>query len=244
MLPPPLLLSAEGEARLRRANFHISAMSLWDMLPAEIEVNIASMLVMRIVTMNGKAFVGDTRAGTVSPNCKERAENLQLLRTWRLMRKSFYIALRPIHILYKPIQSAHHANAFVTGLLLILEQLTRTKEMSTYFYSSMYNTVWMACAQKRLLPGDHGAQSASYYNALKENIAFMLENGQLSSSKFQPSEWRVRFLVASFKALDRFYVDHYSHPPLPKLIDMINQTVRDSVVTLQNVPVTNTVLAM
>ena len=242
------VISVTIDNSLPGANFHASAMSLWDMLPPDIEMNIAMMLVASIVGINGKAFEGDPRAGTVSPNCKERVQNLQILRAWRLMRKSFCIALRPIHLLYKPIQSAHHANAFVTGLLLILEQLAVPKEACTYFWCSMYNTIWLACSQKRTHPDDQGAQSASYYNALKQNVAVMLENDQLSLSKFQPLGWRVRFLVRTFSFLDRFYVNHHSHCPedlpLPKLTDMINQTVRDGVITLPNVPGTNRVLEM
>ena len=72
----------------------------------------------------------------------------------------------------------------------------------------------------------------------------MLENDQLSLSKFQPLGWRVRFLVHTFSFLDRFYVNHHYDCPLPKLTDMINQTVRDGVITLPNVPGTNRVLEM
>ena len=206
-------------------------MSLWDMLPFDIESKIAMLFVARIIGVNGTGIEGDMHLGTVSPHGTEREQNLQRVYAWRLMRKSFCIALRPIRLLYKPIQSAHHANAFVKGFLLILEQLTEPKEICSYFRCCMYNTVWLGCTRKRIHWEDQGNQGASYYNALNENIAVMLENEQLSLSKFQPSGWRVRFIVNSFKPL-KFYVNRLY---VPNVTDMVNQTVSDRVVQHQTI---------
>ena len=92
--------------------------SQWDRLPPEIERTIAMFLVARIVEVNGTGIEGDMRPGVMEPHGEGREQNLQCLRAWRLMRKSLSIALRPIYLLYKPIQSANHANAFVKGFLL------------------------------------------------------------------------------------------------------------------------------
>ena len=200
-----------------------STMSLWDMLPFDIESMIAMLFVARIIGVNGTGIEGDTRIGIAGPNSVEREQNLQRLYALRRMRKSFCIALRPIHLLYKSIQSADHANAFVKGILLILEQMTEPKEMCSSFGSCMYFTVYGGCTQKRIHLEDPGNQSASYYNALNENIAAMLQNEQLSSSKFQPG-WRVGIIMKIFRYLDRFHVKRCD---VPNVTDMVNQTVSE-----------------
>lgn len=156
---------------------------LWDRLDFEIERKIAMLVVASIVAARGD---GDDAFILTDPHrhALERSQDLRRLYKLRLMRKSFSTALHPVRLLNKSMKSPDHADAFVTGILLILEQTATRNEMSICFSANIYKTVYNGSgfpeASQFPEPGRKN-HSAKYYNALNQNIAAMLQNGQLSS---------------------------------------------------------------
>lgn len=219
----------------------VSTMSLWDMLPPEIETKIASCFIFGIITSSPGTIKELLLYYSNDPYGTERKESLTHLRAWRLLRKSFCTALRPIHMLYKTMRNIEHADAFVHGVLLICEQLTAPKEISPYFHSHLYTTVFVgSCASSnpykihKWRDEDRKFnQCSGYYKALQVNIKAMLENKQLTLSKFQPSGWRIQLISKIFGYLDLHYV---KREDLSTIEEMTTKIVRLHIKRTQALP--------
>lgn len=178
-------------------------MSLWGRLPHEIEVKIAKLVLV--------SFVGFPQSSPLKPD----RTSLHALRS---MRQSFMTALDPIRLLYKTMDSVHHADAFVEGVLLILEAMTERHQMGRLGNAFLAGKVRRGC--DRVLPDMN--QSLHYYNAIVKRFAAMLQTGKLSPLKFQIDGWRVMFLVRIFRSASATAA--LRRPP--PLIDILSNALR------------------